>query len=183
MDTPALVPRAVQLRRLTRLPPFAAGQGLPGKTMAPLRLLWMWLLVAGIHGERAPGDLESSVCEAAAPLLCGVSPLFAENQGNVLPGAWVTGVSPGLLSCLKPRVSQVMACMFRWGDAKGVTISSGGNQRDPAGGAHRLAKPWGTRGQCPLDTDSRVLDGCPHPSHFEALPHPGDPTEACCSPI
>ena len=30
---------------------------------------------------------------------------------------------------------------------------------------------------------SRGLDGRPHPSHFEALPRPGDHTEACCSPI
>ncbi|XP_059853564.1 soluble calcium-activated nucleotidase 1 isoform X3 [Delphinus delphis] len=32
------------------------GQGLPGKAMAPLRLLWMWLLVAGIHGVK-DGDM------------------------------------------------------------------------------------------------------------------------------
>ena len=102
-------------------------KGPPGKAMAPLRILWMWLLVAGTQGELSPRNVESMV------------PSLAESQGSVLPGTWITGASPGLLSCVKPWLPQSWLRGLQ--RRLGVPFSSSWNQRDQAGGAHRAAEP------------------------------------------
>lgn len=66
---PAGTPRAPSTRRAQGLSSSTLSlycllslqdKGLPGKAMAPLRLVWMWLLVAGTQGELSPWNPESS---------------------------------------------------------------------------------------------------------------------------
>lgn len=82
--------RATWLPCLT--PPLlsAAGSGHPSTAMAPPRLFWVWLLVAGTQGELSPWEMpKAKVCEAAAAWVC------TELQGDALPGARGPAVSQG----------------------------------------------------------------------------------------